>query len=260
MQWYVAENNQPVGPLTQEVFDAKIKAGTVLPETLVWNETMKAWAPYRTIQGPSGPASEPALLVPEPAAAETPASANCCECQRPFPMEDLVAYEGKFVCAACKDTFFQRVQEGVTLPGIYEYAGFWIRFAAKFIDGLILGVVNMVFSFMGGIMSAIMIQNSSDAAILVQLVLFVIQMTIQIAYATWFVGRYGRTPGKMACKLKIIRADGSPVSYSRACGRFFAEMLSGIILYIGYLMAAFDDEKRTLHDRICDTRVIRTDV
>ena len=38
---------------------------------------------------------------------------------------------------------------------------------------------------------------------------------------------------------------------------FFAEMLSGMILGIGYLMAAFDDEKRALHDRICDTRVVR---
>jgi uncharacterized RDD family membrane protein YckC len=40
-------------------------------------------------------------------------------------------------------------------------------------------------------------------------------------------------------------------------GRHFAEMLSGILLGIGYLMIAFDDEKRALHDRICDTRVIK---
>ncbi|HET6371045.1 MAG TPA: RDD family protein, partial [Nitrospiria bacterium] len=42
-----------------------------------------------------------------------------------------------------------------------------------------------------------------------------------------------------------------------ACGRYFAEILSGIILCIGYIMAAFDDEKRALHDRICGTRVIK---
>jgi hypothetical protein len=34
-------------------------------------------------------------------------------------------------------------------------------------------------------------------------------------------------------------------------------LLSSLTLAIGYIMAAFDDEKRSLHDRICDTRVIR---
>ena len=73
----------------------------------------------------------------------------------------------------------------------------------------------------------------------------------------FFLGKFGATPGKMACKLKVVRPDGERISYARALGRHFAEMLSGIILYIGYIMAAFDEEKRTLHDRICDTRVIK---
>jgi uncharacterized RDD family membrane protein YckC len=62
----------------------------------------------------------------------------------------------------------------------------------------------------------------------------------------------------MACKLKVVTADNDRVSYPRAFGRYFAEILSGLILLIGYIMAAFDDQKRTLHDRICDTRVIRS--
>jgi uncharacterized RDD family membrane protein YckC len=61
----------------------------------------------------------------------------------------------------------------------------------------------------------------------------------------------------MACKLKIIVADGSRVSYLRAFGRHFAKYLSAMILLVGYIMAAFDDQRRTLHDRICETRVVR---
>ena len=71
------------------------------------------------------------------------------------------------------------------------------------------------------------------------------------------MGRFGATPGKMACGLKVVMADGGKVTYLRALGRAFSEILSGIILYIGYIMAGFDDEKRALHDRICDTRVIK---
>ncbi len=57
--------------------------------------------------------------------------------------------------------------------------------------------------------------------------------------------------------LRIVRSDGSRVSYLRALGRHFAEFISALILYIGYIMVAFDSEKRALHDHICDTRVIQ---
>jgi uncharacterized RDD family membrane protein YckC len=43
----------------------------------------------------------------------------------------------------------------------------------------------------------------------------------------------------------------------RAVGRYFAKIVSGIILMIGYIMAGFDSEKRALHDMMCDTRVIK---
>ena len=51
--------------------------------------------------------------------------------------------------------------------------------------------------------------------------------------------------------------DGSPVSYLRALGRYFGKLLSYLICSIGFIIAAFDDEKRGLHDHICSTRVIR---
>jgi uncharacterized RDD family membrane protein YckC len=86
-----------------------------------------------------------------------------------------------------------------------------------------------------------------------------ITMGIAVAYYTFFVGKFGATPGKMATSLLIVNADGSKVSYAKALGRYFAtEFISGCFtLGIGYLMVAWDPEKRALHDRICGTRVIR---
>ena len=78
-----------------------------------------------------------------------------------------------------------------------------------------------------------------------------------VVYTTYFLGKYAATPGKMACGLKVVTSDGEKVSYARALGRHFAEWLNVFTLWIGYIMAAFDEEKRTLHDRICDTRVIK---
>jgi uncharacterized RDD family membrane protein YckC len=64
------------------------------------------------------------------------------------------------------------------------------------------------------------------------------------------IGRYAATLGKMACGLRVVMSDGGKVTYGRSLGRHFAKLLSGF-------MAGFDDEKRALHDRICDTRVIK---
>jgi len=80
---------------------------------------------------------------------------------------------------------------------------------------------------------------------------------VTIAYTTYCVGRWGATPGKMACGLKIVTSEGGRVSYLRAFGRYWAEQLSGMLLYIGYIIAAFDAEKRSLHDHICGTRVVK---
>jgi uncharacterized RDD family membrane protein YckC len=77
------------------------------------------------------------------------------------------------------------------------------------------------------------------------------------AYTIFFVGKFGATPGKMALRLRVVLSNGGKVGWGRATGRYFAELLSSLTLGIGYLIAAFDDQKRTLHDHICDTRVIR---
>ena len=89
------------------------------------------------------------------------------------------------------------------------------------------------------------------------LAVFGLQMAVAAAYSVFFVGKFQATPGKMALGIKIITPDGGRVGYGRALGRYFAEFLSSIILGIGYLMAAFDQEKRALHDRICTTRVVK---
>jgi uncharacterized RDD family membrane protein YckC len=60
----------------------------------------------------------------------------------------------------------------------------------------------------------------------------------------------------MALKVHVVTADGGRVSYARALGRYFAKLLSAFTLLIGYIIAAFDPERRALHDRICNTRVV----
>jgi len=87
---------------------------------------------------------------------------------------------------------------------------------------------------------------------------FVIQVAISLGYEVYFLSTRGATVGKMALGLRVVRADGGPISTGLAAGRYFAAILSTMTIFIGYIIAGFDPEKRSLHDRICNTRVIYT--
>ncbi len=66
------------------------------------------------------------------------------------------------------------------------------------------------------------------------------------------------TPGKMALGMKIVDyRSGEPASIGQLIGRYFAMMLSGIVLAIGYLSVLWDREKRSWHDKLSGTAVVR---
>ena len=170
---------------------------------------------------------------------------QCSLCKNEFDDEAVIKAGEYRVCADCKPLFLQRLREGVNLSGEMRYGGFWIRFVAKLVDGLLLTVVSGMLMFVAGFGRTF-------------LPLRLAGLFIGIAYETFFIGNFGATLGKMVFGLKVVRSTGEKVSYGRAFGRYWAYFVSGIIFSIGYIMAAFDSQKRALHDRICDTRVIRS--
>ena len=189
-------------------------------------------------------------------------TAICSQCGRNFPEDQVINYDDKKICAACKPLFVQKLQEGVVLPGMQNYGGFWIRFLAKIIDGVILSIAQWVIMIPVSMLIMPSMMQSSEQFPTPGFFLFIgiqvlIGITVPLAYNTFLLGRFGATLGKMACRLKVVTPEGEKITYMRAFGRFFAEMISYIILMIGYIMAAFDDEKRALHDRICSTRVVK---
>jgi uncharacterized RDD family membrane protein YckC len=257
MNWYYADGKRKVGPISEEELKLLVKSKKINMATLVWRQGMKDWKELSKIAKQKE--SSPQQLQKTAATGQ----AVCSECGRTFPEEEMISFENAKVCAGCKPVFIQKIKEGMSVAGIMEYAGFWIRFGAIFIDGIIMWAVQMVvYSVIGIITAAVMPSMPGKSSypsffIISQVMITLLSFVISAAYDIWFVGRFGATPGKMACKIKIVTDDGEKVSYSRALGRYFAKWISSMILGIGFLMAAFDDEKRTLHDRICETRVIR---
>ncbi len=182
----------------------------------------------------------------------------CAECGGVFAVENTIHYGNVDVCSGCKPAFMQKLAEGASVKtGEFQYGGFWIRFLALFVDSLISLAANIIIAVAAGfnLMQAIGLQPKGTLTFTYAWAGIV--WVLGALYEILMVRQYGATLGKMACGLKVIREDGSPLSLGLSTGRFFAKYLSFLTLYIGFIIAAFDIEKRALHDRICSTRVIR---
>ncbi len=252
MEWYYGTDGQRNGPISQTELEQLVAKGVITAATLVWRQGMTQWQPYGTVSGGA------------PAAADAGGdTAVCAFSGKTYPKSQMIQYEGRWISAEHRDEYFQRLREGVAIPGRFSYGGFWIRFGAKFLDGIILGVVGFAINFfiVRHFLFAHLPARNPPAMTKVlfefQAISALTNICLAIIYAVFFISRYSATPGKMAVGLKLVRSDGSPLSTGRIIGRYFSEWLSSITLLIGYIIAAFDEEKRALHDRICDTRVIR---
>lgn len=256
MDWYYAEDQEKRGPFNDQAFKRLVEDGTISPDTFVWNNTMKDWQKFSTTDYPGESAGQNRNRQTN--------TLTCTECGQSFSEDELVSYNESLVCASCKPAFLQKIREGVSTGGAMTFAGFWIRLGAKAIDWIIVTLVIYAVMipfdmlFMPELdMAAAPNPEDMKAFVIPSIMMSVFQFGIYIFYTTWFVGKYAATPGKMVCGLKIVTAENQRVSYLRAFARYFAEMLSSIILFIGYIMAAFSSEKKALHDRICSTRVIK---
>ncbi len=149
---------------------------------------------------------------------------------------------------------------------IYKFAGFWRRLGAYTVDGtiifftfIVLFVIATLAFFFGAISgnSKDFIADLSDperfSSIIILIWIFFI--SLYIAYFTYFHGTTGRTPGKMLFGLQVISADGTPISFGIAFLRAVGYLVS-IIIFLGFIWAAFDKRKQGWHDKIAGTVVI----
>lgn len=246
MNWYYVKDNAQAGPVEQAALEALFRDGKINSNTLVWRAGLDTWLPYSQAL----PGNPPAFAG---------AQATCAGCGKTFEKSEMSRRGDAWVCAACGSTSLERPSDPARPSQTLRYAGFWIRFLAKLIDGLIMTVL-VALPLVAIMASAGLLESPPKEPTQIQttyqFAFEMIYLIIAGVYSILFVGRYGATPGKMACKIKVVDPTGIAFGYGRATGRFFAEFLSGLICYLGYIMAAFDDEKRALHDRICKTRVV----
>ena len=240
MNWYYADGGQQKGPVSDMDFIVLTRDGIIKGETLVWREGLPEWQPLSQVrpdlvQGASGAPVLAGMAIPEQS-------------------KDLLVQQMRE--GALPTTF------GTANPYSLRYAGFWIRVAAKLIDVILLTVVNLTtISLLFGATywadPAQLDPAARNAYIAVQFAAIAINLSVQIAFNTFMIWKWGGTVGKLALGLRVLRADGLSLNFGRALGRAFADILNSFACGLTYLMPAFDNpQKRGLHDHICATRVV----
>ena len=153
-----------------------------------------------------------------------------------------------------------------------NYAGFWLRFVALIIDGIIIGVVQSFlilpilatagFSFASVIQSGEMSEAEAIGMIATLMATMgttiLISYTIGILYFTFMESsKFQATVGKLALGLIVTDLNGGKLDFTKAFVRNLGKIISSMILYIGYIMAGFTDKKQALHDMIAGTLVLK---
>lgn len=221
--WFYAQNGQQIGPVTAEQIREAVGEGSLDHADLVWRDGMAQWTPIASIAELAGTVR-----------AHGPATAT-------LPRVTGLGYY----------TPRQHV----------EYVGFWIRFCAAFLDGLIVIVAGMVVGGVAGFFIGVTMAASGNAdgiemlAGVVGQILGIVVAWLYDALQTSSASQ--ATLGKRAMGIVVTDEAGQRISFGRATGRFFSKYLSALILMIGYIMAAFTDRNRALHDMIAGTVVIK---
>ena len=148
-------------------------------------------------------------------------------------------------------------------PQYSAYAGFWRRFAAAMIDGILMSIVSQILNAITGAntrMQEVLLEDPSDYSGLMSVAgpTWAAGFVIQLIYFVYFESSERQaTFGKQAMGLVVTDMNGNRIDMGKAVVRYLSKVLSGLILLIGYLMQPFTEKKQALHDMIAGTLVFK---
>jgi uncharacterized RDD family membrane protein YckC len=123
-------------------------------------------------------------------------------------------------------------------PGM-AFGGFWIRFVAFVIDFILIGILEVI-------------------AVSISASLLTVVYLVALLYFPLCWGLLGHTIGMIPFGLNIVRnADGGKLTWGNVIMRLIGWFVSALVIYIGFIWAAFDSRKRGWHDMIGGTVVVR---
>lgn len=143
-----------------------------------------------------------------------------------------------------------------------QYGGFWVRFLAYVIDAIIVNIASSLIGFVVGLVLGGSLQSAGSSAEVMAATSGAIGGLVGLVGAWLYFAllessSYQATPGKMALGLVVTDELGRRIGFGRATGRYFAKILSTLILLFGFFMIGWTQRKQGLHDMIAGTLIYK---
>ena len=232
MEVWIGRDGERHGPYSESDVRDWLRTGKVSPDDLGWYQGMTDWKPLSALFPEEPPALDRVYSPPK------------------VPLQTAPSAE----------------------RSLEDHAGFWKRVVAYILDYIVLVIPNLLISKLLGAdaaQSALMqsaqsatgdpgaLMSAYGAFYSAMLPAMLVQIVIAWLYfAVCESSSWQATLGKLAMGIRVVDLKGDRISFMRATGRYFAKILSGMILCIGYLMVAFTERKQGLHDMIAGTLVL----
>lgn len=243
--WYYALDGEQHGPVAEEDIQQLVQEGDLAPSDLVWCNGMEDWKPISAVDAiqPTPP--------PLPTDSSSPSTPSDRQSAPGGFSDDLDRDQNSDAPEPEPHENVEREDAGTT-----TYANFGRRAVAFGIDSLIvfagsaLLVVFIMFVSTGGSEGSMKpneIEALSNAlGFLVPWLYFAMNESAP-AQATW---------GKQVMNLKVTGMNGRKIGFWKATGRHFGRIISGGLLLLGYIMAAFTEKHQSLHDIMAGCLVV----
>jgi len=142
-----------------------------------------------------------------------------------------------------------------------KYAGFWRRFAAIFIDGIVILILGSILMTTFGVAYVVILGEDyvppeEINAALGCTIMFYVFILFWLYFTVLESSFLQATLGKMALGIIVTDLEGKRIGFGRATGRYFGKTLSFLLFFIGFLIAAAGTKKQALHDILAGTLVI----
>jgi uncharacterized RDD family membrane protein YckC len=235
-------NNVPHGPFTRAEVAGQLSRGEITLDSLAFVDGLSQWTPLRDVLAKVDAAIPPAVGAPPVATVPIGTGyANVPSTGAGGPVGTGYSYAAT-----------------MQPPGHLLYAGFWLRFAAVFIDGIILIPISIPY-----LIAYYVVRSTTDdtTKMVAGIAMFFFWLLIIVGHWLYFAmmesGGGQATLGKRAMGILVTDRQGNRISFGRASGRYFGKIISGLIIYIGFMMAGWTERKQALHDMLADTLVVR---
>lgn len=238
--WYYATDGKEQGPVSKEKVTELIREKRLGGKDLVWTTGMENWKKVSEVDEIS---PDPPPLGDGGAPPDLPSASN--------------QTEGPHGSGATGDSGNDNPKpsearsEESQLDGNEKYAGFGKRLLAYAIDNAII----FAFIFLASLVLILLGEaNEVDFEAFTRgLGLFGGWLYFAILESS----QKQATLGKQAMGLRVVDMDRNKIGFGRATGRYFGKIISGIILLIGFFMAAFTEKSQALHDIMASCLVVK---